>query len=688
MADEEKDKVNYARETVRILREQTDALKEQQKAAEQTTEQNKAQLSLSRALAKAAAEQASSSEDNLDNLRSTGDIAKDLLKAEKVRDAIASEFKSSSFAIKKLLAEQLRNAKELVAKEKERKETSEKIDKSMGIAGKSLGVVNKLLGGSLKDTKDIEENTRKRLASLEKENKLLPGLGGKMQGFGIQIQEVGKSLLKNLNDPMTYLMLLFENSKSVTQFQNELGMSYKSSIGLRDEMSQIANNTGDVFINSKKIQESFFNMSESLGFVVDYSGQTLETMTNLEKRLGMAKGEAAEMTMLLKLQGNNTEDIASNTMDVLTNTIKTTNAALLPKQIFTEIAKTTKSITVSLGANPAAIGKTIIAAKQLGMELSDLDTIAGSLLNFESSISSELEAELLTGKQLNFEQARLLALKNDFKGLAEEVGKQGIDYNFMTNANRLQQEAAAKALGLSRDRLAEITLQQQMLTMSNEEIKNQYGEHAYKQAKALDASTKFAASVEKIKGLFSDIMVILTPLIDGVALLADLIGGVVGIFGGFTPLIALAVTGMSRMAFFARLMAKSSLITAIGKIYSSFIGMLGPFGIPLALAAVGGLYSLVNKATTNGDDVGYGNNMLVTKNKGAIMLNNNDSVVAGTNLLGGGGGGEAIDYDKMASAMSKAKVNVSTQYDSFSSNSTTANGGNYQSTARYESKFA
>ena len=77
--------------------------------------------------------------------------------------------------------------------------------------------------------------------------------------------------------------------------------------------------------------------------------------------------------------------------------------------------------------------------------------------------------------------------------------------------------------------------------------------------------------------------------------------------------------------------------------------------------------------------------------EGSIGLNDNDFITAQTNdprngMIGGGG--EAIDYDKMAVAMSKAKVNVSTQYDSFSSNSTTANGGNYQSTARYESKFA
>ena len=686
MANEEEKKVNYAEETVRLLREQTDALKAQQKLTQQTTEQNKAQLSLSRSLARIAADQAASSEDNLDNLKSTGDIAKDLLKAEKVRDAIASEFKSSSFAIKKLLAEQLRNAKELVAKEKERKETSEKIDKSMGIAGKSLGVVNKLLGGSLKDTKDIEENTRKRLASLEKENKLLPGLGGKMQGFGIQIHEVGKSLLKNLNDPMTYLMLLFENSKSVTQFQNELGMSYKSSIGLRNEMSGIAISTGDVFINSKKIQESFFNMSKSLGFVADYSGQTLETMTNLEKRLGMATGEAAEMTMMLKLQSNNTEDIASNTMDVLTNTIKTGNVALTPKQIFTDIAKTTKSITVSLNANPVAIGKAIIAAKQFGAELADINTMAGALLDFESSISAELEAELLTGKQLNFEKARLLALNNDFEGVAKEVAKQGIDYNFMTKANRLEQEAAAKALGVSRDRLAEITFQQRIQGMSAKEIKDQLGEGAYKQAKALDASTKFAAAVEKIKGLFSDIMVLLTPLIDGIALIADFASGIGGAFTG----IGIAIAGIVKYGPALLKMVKAFKFQSIGAAIANIWGKLvKQFGLPGAIIAGGvtaGLIATIAKHSMKDGVIGPGGETVVSGPKGSIQIDGDDSMIVGSNL-GGGGGREEIDYDKMASAMSKARINVTTKHDSFSANSTTAHGGNYQSDARYESKY-
>jgi hypothetical protein len=484
-------------------------------------------------------------------------------------------------------------------------------------------------------------------------------------------------------------MLMLENSTAVTQFQNELGMSYNSSIGLREEMTQIANDTGDVFINSKKIQESFFNMSKSLGFVADFSGQTLETMTNLEKRLGMATGEAAEMTMLLKLQGNNTEDIASDTMDILTNTIKTGNVALTPKQIFTDIAKTTKSITVSLDANPVAIGEAIIAAKQFGAELADINTIAGNLLNFESSISAELEAELLTGKQLNLEKARLLALNNDFEGVAKEINKQGIDYNFMTKANRLQQDAAAEALGLSRDRLAEITLQQQMQTMSNEEIKNQYGDQAYEQAKALDATEKFAAAVEKIKGLFSDIMVVLTPVIDGVALIADVLGWVVSLTGKLTGLILAAIPLLSKMSYIMMAFSKFSFKGAVAAIFKTFSRIPFGLGIPLAIAGVGSLVSLFKKDV--GDliiDPNGGPAVYSPQEGGIFQGTKNDGVSMGPGFGNrGGGGGEAIDYDKMALAMSKARINVTTKHDSFSANSTTAHGGNYQSDARYESKY-
>ena len=58
------------------------------------------------------------------------------------------------------------------------------------------------------------------------------------------------------------------------------------------------------------------------------------------------------------------------------------------------------------------------------MEMSQLENIAGGLLDFESSIENELSAELLTGKDLNLERARGLALNNDMAGMAEEINNQ------------------------------------------------------------------------------------------------------------------------------------------------------------------------------------------------------------------------------------------------------------------------
>jgi hypothetical protein len=90
--------------------------------------------------------------------------------------------------------------------------------------------------------------------------------------------------------------------------------------------------------------------------------------------------------------------------------------------------------------------------------------MAQSLLNFESSISSELEAELLTGKNLNLEQARYLALTGDAAGAAAEVAKQvGTSADF-GKMNVIQQEALAKAAGMTRDQLAQSLIESEALT--------------------------------------------------------------------------------------------------------------------------------------------------------------------------------------------------------------------------------
>ena len=62
--------------------------------------------------------------------------------------------------------------------------------------------------------------------------------------------------------------------------------------------------------------------------------------------------------------------------------------------------------------------------KKIRIELKRSRKIAESLLDFESSIEKQLEAQVLLGRQLNLDKARELSLAGDLEGVLEEVKNQ------------------------------------------------------------------------------------------------------------------------------------------------------------------------------------------------------------------------------------------------------------------------
>ena len=63
------------------------------------------------------------------------------------------------------------------------------------------------------------------------------------------------------------------------------------------------------------------------------------------------------------------------------------------------------------------------------------------------------------------------------------------------NVARTCIEAAAAALGLSRDALSEMVMKQQLNALSAEEFKNTYGEATYEQMQSVSAQEKLALSL-------------------------------------------------------------------------------------------------------------------------------------------------------------------------------------------------
>ena len=218
-----------------------------------------------------------------------------------------------------------------------------------------------------------------------------------------------------------------------------------------------------------------------------------------------------------RLQGENTEQVLDNAIATVGEFNKQNKTAINYNAVLSDVANSSKRLQVSLGANPESLMKAATAAAALGLSLGEVEQVADSLLNFESSIQKEMEAELLTGQQLNLEKAREFALNNDIKGLSEEIGKnQGIITAF-SSGNRIQQKAIADAMGLSVEQLGNMYYQQELNNLSAEEFKARYGETAYEQAKASSASEKFQYTLDRIKEIVGNIGLAFAPILDAVA---------------------------------------------------------------------------------------------------------------------------------------------------------------------------
>ena len=76
------------------------------------------------------------------------------------------------------------------------------------------------------------------------------------------------------------------------------------------------------------------------------------------------------------------------------------------KSVIEATGKVTGQIRANMGGNVVEIAKAVTQAKLLGTNLESVAAAGKQLLNFEQSISAEMNAELLTGRALKSRKSK------------------------------------------------------------------------------------------------------------------------------------------------------------------------------------------------------------------------------------------------------------------------------------------
>lgn len=544
-----------------------------------------------------------------------------------------------------------------IKRREEELELVTKLNNSLGVTGKILDLIGSIPG--------IGSFAKKAQQEVIKQQKFLVDSGEEAMSTSEALEygakKLGEGISEALNDPLTLGLFLFKQIGSsigevdsrVTGLQKQLGLSRYESAGISADFHMIANSSEDAYITTKKLAESFSEFSSQLGFAVDYSGQTLETFTTLNKRLGLSVEQATALTSLYKLGGNNTEDQLENTVKQIGAFNTLNGKAFNTKQTIGEIASASASIQVSLGGSVQELTSATLEAKKLGLNLAQVDKIADSLLNFETSIENELKAELLIGKEINLEKARLLAINNDLEGVGKELEKQNINYFEYGKMNRLQQTALAEALGMSREEMSEMLLQQQRQSMTNEEISAQLEGQELSNFKALTFQESLNVALEKMQDIFTNIA-------EGP--LGIIVGGLSSMLSNSIVLHSVLGALTATMGILA-IKSGITLVKSIGIAIAEIFGAnakFGPLGLALSGAAIGGLFAALATAPSQAQSV---DDAVISPGGGIITTHPDDYLIATKDPQGlansvGGSGGSSAKVESLLEQLVKKNSNV------------------------------
>ena len=533
----------------------------------------------------------------------------------------------------------------------------EGLSKGLGKAG--LGGLSDKLG-----IEDAVKDARKFSAELTNGGKNALGLGGKFKVASKAMSGMASNLMKSLGpialiatavDQIVKAFKMLDGSSG--KLAKNFGVSAQVGRKMALESTAAAQASGDLLVSTEDVVGAQMSLNNLMGTAVKFSGEFAAEFASISERTGLSEQAMGKFATKAMLAGGTIKDQLLKVTEVTQELNGQNGIQLNIKEIQEGIGKISNANALSAKNNTKELTHQVFQAKLLGLEQSKVNDIAGGLLDFESSIQAEMEAELLTGKQLNLEKARTAALNNDMATVAAELAKQGVSAAEFGDMNRIQQEAVAKAMGMSRDEMGDMLMNQEKLSSlqskfgddvkSISEVQEKYNkalkdgtlteqmkadlaeEGLLAQFESATAQDNLNAAMKKMQDLFVGIVEPLMPLIDTIMKLLD------PVFAILTPIFKLigAITDLLVTYLQPRIDSIIDMFKGLEQIITSAINLdfsgvldglkaVGKGFIDYLLAPLDGIIALANKipgvnipsaSETVGEILGLAEGGIVTK---------------------------------------------------------------------------
>jgi hypothetical protein len=274
---------------------------------------------------------------------------------------------------------------------------------------------------------------------------------------------------RNLIDPATFYFELL--SRSVDRFieLDNAALKFRESTGfLSSQTKDVENNIrvasrdlSQFGVTAEIAGESAEKLATAFGDVSIANKDNIEYVALMKQNLGIAAEDSVNVLQSFMGIGAMSPQIARETAGAAASLAK---AAGVPfGMIMKDVSKPSSEVRALLRGSVDALIKGAIEAKRLGTSLELVGKAAAGMLDFQTSISDEMEASVLFGKDINLQRARELSYAGDLKGFAKEQSRLLKEAGDVSKMDYFQRMGIAKALGMSVEEMDKMNAKQQEL---------------------------------------------------------------------------------------------------------------------------------------------------------------------------------------------------------------------------------
>jgi hypothetical protein len=259
-------------------------------------------------------------------------------------------------------------------------------------------------------------------------------------------------------------------------------------------------------------------LSKEFGGLNDVSLKTKLNTNVISTNLGISTVEAASLIGNFSRLNGGSSEVAEN-MIATTKELALQNG-LVPSDVMADVASNAEAFALYGKDGGKNIMQAAISAGKLGVTMDKLTGITDNLLDFESSINTELELGAMLGRNINLNKARSLAYEGDIGGAVRETLSSLGGIEEFNKMDYFAKKKAAELLGVSVEEFKKMA--------ENADKLNEDGTIQISQ---------YEQNVELLKSMGSQALTLVQSLGTGVIALGQMGGGLKslkGTLGGIT----------------------------------------------------------------------------------------------------------------------------------------------------------